>query len=71
MNGPATLRLNGAAVPLIWDCVAALLADRGILPGTRGFAVAVNGIVVPAAAWESTPLVANDTVDIVRAFQGG
>lgn len=71
MTAPATLRVNGVAVPLAWDRVAELLADRGIASGTRGVAVAVNGTVIPAAGWQNTPLVAGDTVDIVRAFQGG
>jgi thiamine biosynthesis protein ThiS len=33
--------------------------------------VALNGAVVPRAAWKETPLHAGDTIEIVRARQGG
>ena len=37
----------------------------------RGLAVALNGAVVPRAAWPSTTLREGDRVEIVRARQGG
>jgi thiamine biosynthesis protein ThiS len=33
--------------------------------------VAVSGAIVPRAAWPHTPLRAGDSVEIVRARQGG
>lgn len=38
--------------------------------GTTGVAVAVNGEVVPASAWQR-PIVEDDRVDILTAVQGG
>ncbi|MGB6752009.1 MAG: sulfur carrier protein ThiS [Xanthobacteraceae bacterium] len=37
----------------------------------RGVAVALNGAVVPRAAWRDTLLRTGDSVEIVRARQGG
>ncbi len=37
----------------------------------RGIAVALNGAVVPRAAWPQTALKPGDSVEIVRARQGG
>ena len=65
-----TLTVNGAAEPLA-PTVAALLAARDIPPDGRGVAVALNGAVVRRADWATTPLAAGDTVEIVRAMQGG
>lgn len=37
----------------------------------RGFAVALNGALVRAPAWDATRLDEGDRVEIVRAFAGG
>ena len=66
-----TLTVNGAAEPLSAATVAALLAERDIAPDGRGVAVALNGAVVRRADWTTTALKAGDTVEIVRAMQGG
>lgn len=70
------IRVNGETLPVgevtVGEAtVAALLASRGIGPDARGVAVAVNGCVVPRGRWDRAPLAAGDTVEIVRAFQGG
>ena len=65
-----TLMVNGVAEPLA-PTVAALLAARDIAPDGRGVAVALNGAVVRRADWTTTALRAGDTVEIVRAMQGG
>lgn len=44
---------------------------QSLVPAVRGVAVALNGAVVPAGAWESTPLSENDAVEVVTAHQGG
>jgi len=67
----ATLTVNGVAEPLAAATVAALLAEREIAPDGRGVAVALNGTVVRRADWATTLLNAGDTVEIVRAMQGG
>ena len=65
------LTVNGVNEPLEAVTVAALLAAREIAPDGRGVAVAVNGALVRRADWATTALRAGDTVEIVRAMQGG
>ena len=65
------LTVNGVAEPLEAPTVAALLAGREIAPEGRGVAVALNGALVRRADWATTALNAGDTVEIVRAMQGG
>jgi sulfur carrier protein len=67
----ATLKINGVEEPLSAPTVAALLVERDIQMNGRGVAVALNGAVVPRARWATTALNAGDTVEIVRAMQGG
>lgn len=56
LPGPATLM----------SVIAGLgLADR------RGIAAAINGEVVPRAAWPSRMLAEQDRVIVIRATQGG
>jgi sulfur carrier protein len=65
------LRINGEATELAVATVAELLAARGIDPGARFLAVAVNGAVIRRAEWNAAPLAAGDEVEIVRPLQGG
>ncbi|HLH94505.1 MAG TPA: sulfur carrier protein ThiS [Xanthobacteraceae bacterium] len=67
----ARIRINGADEPLAAATLAALLEEKAVDVGQRGIAVALNGAVVPRAAWGETPLKAGDSVEIVRARQGG
>ena len=67
----ATIRINGQDEPLAAATIAALLEDKAVDVGQRGIAVALNGAIVPRAAWLQTPLRAGDSVEIVRARQGG
>lgn len=66
----AQIRVNGKDEALIAPTVAELLQSRGIVRA-RGVAVAVNGAVVPAAAWRERRLAAGDQIEIVRPFGGG
>jgi sulfur carrier protein len=66
-----SIRVNGQNEPLSAATLTALLSEKAIAPDARGVAVAINGMVVPRAAWPSTPLRAGDQVEIVRARQGG
>lgn len=63
------MRVNGEEMPLL-PTVAALMQQKGIVP-RRGVAVALNGVVVPASAWESARIAPGDEIEIVRPFGGG
>jgi sulfur carrier protein len=65
------IRINGESEPLAVATLAALLEEKAVDTSQRGIAVAVNGAVVPRAAWPSTALRAGDSIEIVRARQGG
>jgi sulfur carrier protein len=67
----ATIRINGESEPLAFATVEALVAEKAVDTAQRGIAVALNGSVVPRAAWRDTVLRAGDSVEIVRARQGG
>jgi sulfur carrier protein len=67
----ALIQVNGTSEPLAAATLAALLAEKAIDTAQRGIAVALNGAVVPRAAWPATPLRPGDSVEIVRARQGG
>ena len=64
VNGQLRDLPNGVVVA---DVVAELLpGDTG-----RGVAVAVNGEVVPRAAWATARLADGDRVEVLTAAQGG
>ena len=65
------LKINGVEEEVAAATIAELLAARGIDPGARFLAVAVNGAVVRRTAWEEAALQAGDAVEIVRPLQGG
>lgn len=65
------IRVNGESEPLIATTIEILLAQKALDTGQRGIAVALNGAVVPRTAWPDTPLKSGDSVEIVRARQGG
>ena len=65
------IRVNGQDEPLAVATLAALLEEKAVDTGQRGIAVALNGAIVPRAAWPQTRLSAGDSVEIVRARQGG
>ena len=65
------LKINGIDEDVAAKTLAQLLAVRGIDPGARFLAVAVNGAVVRRASWGETELNAGDAVEIVRPLQGG
>jgi sulfur carrier protein len=65
------IRVNGESEPLVAATLQALLDEKALDTGQRGIAVAVNGAVVPRAAWPETALRPGDSIEIVRARQGG
>jgi sulfur carrier protein len=66
-----TIRINGESEPLAAPTLAVLLEEKAVDTGQRGIAVALNGSVIPRAAWAATALQPGDSVEIVRARQGG
>jgi sulfur carrier protein len=67
-----SIRVNGQSEPLGAErTLDALLAEKTADTSQRGIAVALNGAVVPRAAWDKTVLRAGDNIEIVRARQGG
>jgi sulfur carrier protein len=67
----ALIEINGQAETIAATALSDLLRARGIETTARGFAVAVNGALVPRVRWPETTLQAGDKVEIVRAFAGG
>jgi len=67
----AHIRVNGQDEVLNATTLAALLEAKAVDVGQRGIAVALNGAVVPRAAWHETALKPGDSIEIVRARQGG
>jgi len=65
------LKINGVDEEVAASTVTQLLAARGIDPGARFLAVAVNGAVVRRAVWDAVALNPGDAVEIVRPLQGG
>ena len=71
MGQALEIRVNGQDVSATAATIAELLAEQAIEMGQRGIAVALNGSVVPRSAWGETALSPGDSVEIVRAMQGG
>jgi sulfur carrier protein len=65
------IRVNGESEPFVAATLEALLTEKAVDTRQRGIAVALNGAVVPRAAWANTALAPGDSVEIVRARQGG
>jgi sulfur carrier protein len=53
------------------ETVAAVLDHLGLPLDARGIAVAVDGEVVPRAAWQTFALSADACVEVLTAMQGG
>lgn len=66
-----TVRLNGEPLEVAdGACVADVVARVGVARG-RGFAVAVDGEVVPRGQWGRHILHGSARVEVVTALQGG
>ena len=68
---PTGIRVNGRDERLAVVTLAALLEEKAVDTGRRGIAVALNGAIVPRAAWSQTALHPGDSIEIVRVQQGG
>ena len=67
----AQIRINGQDEPLEAETLAALIEAKAVDVAQKGIAVALNGAVVPRSEWATTALKPGDSVEIVRARQGG
>jgi sulfur carrier protein len=66
------LRVNGKSKEVEADAtLATLLNSLGVEKETRGVAVALNDTVVKKSDWPDTVLRDGDTVEVIRAIQGG
>ena len=72
MTPAATIHVNGAPRPLSRGATVTTVVEE-IATGTdrEGIAVAVNGAVVPGPEWSTKELQDGDSIEIVRAVQGG
>ena len=66
-----TIRVNGQDEAVSASTLASLLEEKGIDGEGRGLALALNGAVIPRTAWAQTALSSGDTIEVVRAKQGG
>jgi sulfur carrier protein len=64
--------VNGQSSDVVaGETVAAVLDRLGLPLDARGVAVAVDGEVVPRAAWQTFALAADARVEVLTAMQGG
>ena len=73
MTREKTCRLFVNGEEQLWDggALPALLQAFGLDPEAPGFAVALNGAVVPRRAWPHTLLAEGDRLELVAIFKGG
>ena len=65
------LWVNGEERPWEGGNLVAFLRAYGLDPEARGFAVALNGAMVPRQAWATTELSNDDRLEVVGMFKGG
>ncbi|MDP2357946.1 MAG: sulfur carrier protein ThiS [Beijerinckiaceae bacterium] len=58
---------NAATLNEIWEVEARMKE----IDSPRGFAIALNGRVVPKNQWPDTPISDGDQIEIIRALSGG
>jgi len=65
-----TITVNGLSRPLgTATTLAQLLDDLGVKTAKK--AVEHNGVIVPPSAFASTPVAANDQIEIIQFVGGG
>lgn len=64
------LTLNGESAELSGEGLADVLKKLGV-DEPRGVAIAVDGEVVPKSEWDAVVLKEGQSVEVVRAVQGG
>ena len=67
-----TIELNGSEVEIAEGAtISAAIEHLDVSAEERGIAVAVDGEVVPRAEWAMTALRERQSIEVVRAVQGG
>lgn len=67
-----TITLNGQPHTLSQEMtIAEFLKSLNISPDEKGIAVAINEAVIHKQAWTRVRIKPNDTVEVIRATQGG
>ncbi len=66
-----SITVNGEARDWPGGPVSALLSEKRVEASGGGFAVALNGAVLPRARWAETPLSDGDRIEIVGMYKGG
>ena len=66
------IRVNGEPVSIApGETLTAVIAALGVQPDARGVAIAVDGEVVPRAAWDAHVVTDGARVEVLTAMQGG
>jgi sulfur carrier protein len=65
------VHVNDASRTVTCGTKIVTLLEEMALAGRQGLAVAVNGVVVPRAAWADHELQAGDRMLLIQASQGG
>ncbi len=66
------IQINGSETQYIaGETVAQMFVRAGYDPDRRGFAIAINGEVVPRSTWPAVQLNDRDIVEVICAVQGG
>jgi sulfur carrier protein len=68
---PRSIHINGAPRSVASATVSELLAEVGLSPARPGIAVAIEGALVPRAAWGEARIEDGQAVEIITASQGG
>lgn len=73
MSGVGDMSVTVNGEPRQWPggAVSALLTDCQVDTAKGGFAVALNGAVLPRAKWSETLVSEGDRVEIVGMYKGG
>ena len=71
IDDPSDWQHTGVLRELCGETLIAALALLGLPEDARGVAVAVDGEVVPRAAWPTFKLPADARVEVLAAMQGG
>ena len=70
-SGEVRIVVNGDALTWSGGSVLDLLREREVDTTRKGFAVALNGDVLPRCDWEARHLREGDHLEIVGMYKGG
>ena len=71
-EGQMTVSVNGEPRAVAAGCnLKELLIALRLDPARFGIAAAINSLLIERESWAETILKENDSIEIIRAFQGG